>query len=93
MEALSVGEIPVGEQWQYEPKWDGFRCILGRNGKKVAMTSKSGQNLARYFPEVVRAAAALPERRFMLDGELVVDVNCDVGCDCGGFGCSVGPLA
>lgn len=72
MEARSVEEIPTGEQWQYEPKWDGFRCLLARDGKTVTMTSKSGQDLARYFPEVVRAAAALPEKKFVLDGELVV---------------------
>jgi ATP-dependent DNA ligase len=72
MEARSVGEIPVGREWQYEPKWDGFRCILTRDGKDVEMVSKSGQDLKRYFPEVALAAAGLSERRFMLDGELVV---------------------
>jgi ATP-dependent DNA ligase len=72
MEARSVDEIPTGEEWQYEPKWDGFRCLLARDGKTVTMTSKSGQDLARYFPEVVQAAANLPEKKFVLDGELVV---------------------
>jgi ATP-dependent DNA ligase len=72
MEARSVGEIPVGREWQYEPKWDGFRCILTRDGKDVEMVSKSGQDLKRYFPEVALAAAGLSERRFRLDGELVV---------------------
>ena len=72
MEARSVGEIPVGAQWQYEPKWDGFRCLLLRDGDAVTMLSKSGQDLKRYFPEVEAAALALPEKRFLLDGELVV---------------------
>jgi ATP-dependent DNA ligase len=72
MEARSVAEIPTGKQWQYEPKWDGFRCLLERAGKSVTMTSKSGQDLKRYFPEVAQAAARLPEQRFILDGELVV---------------------
>jgi ATP-dependent DNA ligase len=72
MEAKSVAAIPVGIHWQYEPKWDGFRCILRREAKAVSMTSKSGQDLARYFPEVVAAAQRLPELHFILDGELVI---------------------
>jgi ATP-dependent DNA ligase len=72
MEARSVETIPVGELWQYEPKWDGFRCLLARSGKSISMTSKSRQDLARYFPEVAAAAILLPERRYVLDGELVV---------------------
>lgn len=42
MEARSVADIPTGNEWQYEPKWDGFRCLLERDGKTVTMTSKSG---------------------------------------------------
>ena len=72
MEALSVAEIPAGKQWQYEPKWDGFRCLVFRDGDKVALQSKSGQPLTRYFPEIVAAAAALKAKRFVLDGEIVV---------------------
>jgi ATP-dependent DNA ligase len=75
MEALSVDEIPVGAEWQYEPKWDGFRCLAFRNGEKVELQSKSGQPLARYFPEIVEAVAAVPARRFVLDGELVVPAD------------------
>jgi len=75
MEARSVEQIPVGDIWQYEPKWDGFRCLLSRVGKSVSMTSKSGQDLARYFPEVATAAGAFPERRFVLDGELVIPLR------------------
>jgi ATP-dependent DNA ligase len=54
MEALSVDAIPVGANWQYEPKWDGFRCILFRDSEKVEILSKSGKPLTRYFPEVWR---------------------------------------
>jgi ATP-dependent DNA ligase len=50
MEALSVGAIPVGADWQYEPKWDGFRCILFRDAGHVEIQSKSGKPLTRYFP-------------------------------------------
>jgi len=72
MEALSVDEIPAGKDWQYEPKWDGFRCLVFRDGDKVALQSKSGQSLTRYFPEIVAAAAALKPKQFVLDGEIVV---------------------
>jgi ATP-dependent DNA ligase len=72
MEALSADEIPAGPQWQYEPKWDGFRCLVFRDGKSVELQSKSGQSLTRYFPEVVAAIAAVKAQRFALDGEIVV---------------------
>jgi ATP-dependent DNA ligase len=72
MEARSVDAIPQGAAWQYEPKWDGFRCLLAREGERVTMTSKSGEDLTRYFPEVVRAAQELKAAHFVLDGELVV---------------------
>jgi ATP-dependent DNA ligase len=72
MEALSVDEIPTGPQWQYEPKWDGFRCLLFRDGASVELQSKSGQSLTRYFPELVEAARAVPAKAFVLDGEIVV---------------------
>ncbi|WP_183238360.1 ATP-dependent DNA ligase [Bradyrhizobium sp. CIR18] len=72
MEARSVDEIPRGKEWQYEPKWDGFRCLLSRDGGHVDLRSKSGEDLARYFPEVVAAALKLKADRFTLDGEIVV---------------------
>ncbi len=72
MEALSVDDIPAGENWQYEPKWDGFRCLVFRDGKKVDLQSKSGQSLTRYFPELVEAIATLKAQHFVLDGEIVV---------------------
>jgi len=72
MEARSVDAIPRGDEWQYEPKWDGFRCLLSRRGKLVDLRSKSGEDLARYFPELVQAALDLKATRFLLDGEIVV---------------------
>src|SRR4029077_16255513 len=75
MEARSVDAIPAGEEWQYEPKWDGFRCLLARDAGTVAMYWKSGQDLSRYFPEVVAAALSLREKSFVLDGEIVVPVG------------------
>ncbi|SDG94245.1 ATP-dependent DNA ligase [Bradyrhizobium sp. Rc2d] len=72
MEARSVDEIPRGKEWQYEPKWDGFRCLLSRNGSDVDLRSKSGEDLTRYFPEIVAAALKLRADRFTLDGEIVV---------------------
>jgi ATP-dependent DNA ligase len=72
MEALSVDEIPTGSGWQYEPKWDGFRCLLFRNGRDIFLQSKSGRSLTRYFPELVEAARALKAQRFVVDGEIVV---------------------
>jgi ATP-dependent DNA ligase len=72
MEALSVDTIPTGADWQYEPKWDGFRCLVFRDGDKITLQSKSGQALTRYFPELVAATAALNAKRFVLDGEIVV---------------------
>ncbi|MGH9513274.1 MAG: ATP-dependent DNA ligase [Terriglobales bacterium] len=71
-EAKSVAEIPKGKGWLYEPKWDGFRCLAFRAGKKVLLQSKAGQPLGRYFPEMVAALGALPQRRFVLDGEIVI---------------------
>ncbi len=53
MEALLAAELPEGKGWQYEPKWDGFRCLARRDGDQVMLTSKSGKPLGRYFPEVI----------------------------------------
>ena len=75
MEALLVSEIPTGESWEYEPKWDGFRCLAFRDGDKVELQSKSGQPLERYFPEIVEAVLNLKPSKFVLDGELVIPVE------------------
>jgi ATP-dependent DNA ligase len=81
METRSVEEIPTGHGWQYEPKWDGFRCIAFRDGKQVYLQSKAGQPLARYFPDITDALGRLPEKHFVLDGELVVPVKVALSFD------------
>ena len=70
-----MDEIPTGDEWQYEPKWDGFRCLVFRDGDKIFLQSKNGQPLARYFPDVVANVAKLAQGRFVLDGELVIPIN------------------
>jgi ATP-dependent DNA ligase len=75
MEAEQVPLIPEGADWQYEPKWDGFRCVAFRDGAETILQSKSGRPLGRYFPEIVAALAALPIEQFVLDGELVVPLE------------------
>ncbi len=73
MECTQTEHIPDGPQWQYEPKWDGFRCLAFRDGGEVFLQSKSAQPLARYFPEVVEKLKKLKAKRFVLDGELMID--------------------
>ena len=75
MDALLVSEIPAGANWEYEPKWDGFRCLAFRDGKNIELQSKSGQTLGRYFPEIVAALLKLKASKFVLDGELVIPVK------------------
>jgi len=75
MEALLAAELPDGEGWQFEPKWDGFRCLARRDGAEITLTSKSGKPLGRYFPEVIEILAAVKEKRFLLDGELIISLN------------------
>jgi ATP-dependent DNA ligase len=81
MEARLVDALPAGPEWWYEPKWDGFRGLLFRDGREVILQSKSGQDLTRYFPEVVEAARALKPARFVLDGELVIPVEGRISFD------------
>jgi ATP-dependent DNA ligase len=73
MEAETATELPRGGEWQYEPKWDGFRCIAFRDGESVRLQSKAGKPLERYFPELVGELLALGARKFVLDGEIVVE--------------------
>src|SRR5712671_4823904 len=81
MEARSVDEIPFGDEWQYEPKWDGFRCIAFRDGATIELQSKSGKPLTRYFPEIADALSKLKARQFVLDGEIVVPVGTALSFD------------
>jgi ATP-dependent DNA ligase len=75
MEARSVEQIPTEDGWQYEPKWDGFRCIAFRDDEQVYLQSKNGQPFARYFPDVANAIGELAAKEFVVDGELVVPVS------------------
>ena len=72
MEALLADALPEGPGWQFEPKWDGFRCIAVRDGGQVELWSKSGKPLARYFPEVQAMFGRLKAKRFAIDGELLI---------------------
>jgi ATP-dependent DNA ligase len=72
MEALLADQLPDGSGWQFEPKWDGFRCLARRDGEVVRLTSKSGKPLARYFPEVSEMLLGLKDSQFLLDGELII---------------------
>jgi ATP-dependent DNA ligase len=75
MEARTVEKIPDDDGWQYEPKWDGFRCLAFRDGKSVKLQSKSGQPLERYFPELADAVLAVDADKFVLDGEIIVPID------------------
>ena len=75
MEALSVDHIPSGPEWQYEPKWDGFRCLVFREGDRIELQSKAGQPLTRYFPELVEDIRRVKVEKLVLDSEIVVPVK------------------
>lgn len=74
MEAKLVSALPAEPGWQYEPKWDGFRALVFRDGEAVDILSKSGKPLGRYFPEIVALVASLPQARFVLDGEIILPI-------------------
>ena len=75
MEAKLVAELPEEPGWQFEPKWDGFRCLAFRAGDQVDLRAKSGKPLGRYFPEVVAMLAGLKPSRFVIDGELAIPIG------------------
>ena len=81
MEAVLVPELPKEAGWQYEPKWDGFRCLAFRAADAVEIKAKSGKSLSRFFPEVLANLRALPMRQFVLDGELVIPVAGNLAFD------------
>jgi ATP-dependent DNA ligase len=72
MEARNAARLPEQGNWLYEPKWDGFRGLAFRNGDEVLIQSKAGQPLGRYFPELIEALRHLPDKQFVLDGEIVI---------------------
>jgi ATP-dependent DNA ligase len=75
MEAMPAAQLPSGPEWQYEPKWDGFRCLAFRDRKRIDLLSKAGKPLTRYFPDLVAALAELSAQQFVLDGEIVIPEN------------------
>lgn len=75
MEAKLVSELPSGGDWQFEPKWDGFRAVASRSGDAVELMSKSGKSLARFFPEIVELLARTRTKDFVIDGELILPVD------------------
>jgi ATP-dependent DNA ligase len=75
MEAKSVDSLPDGTGWQFEPKWDGFRCLVFKNGDSVELQSKGLKPLGRYFPEIVDTVRAMAAGSFILDGELVIPIG------------------
>jgi ATP-dependent DNA ligase len=75
MEALSVDAIPEPPGWQYEPKWDGFRCLVFRDGDSVYLQSKGEKPLGRYFPEIVEGVKGLKAKQLVLDGEIAVPIG------------------
>ncbi len=72
MEAHIAEDLPTGPDWQFEPKWDGFRCLAFRHGDEVDLRAKSGKPLGRYFPEMVEVLRAIESDGFVVDGELVI---------------------
>jgi ATP-dependent DNA ligase len=72
MLAKVAADIPSGDDWRYEPKWDGFRAMAFRDGDDVRLMSRDDRPLARYFPEVVERCAALTDDRWVGDGEIIV---------------------
>jgi ATP-dependent DNA ligase len=81
MEARLVRELPPGPGWQFEPKWDGFRCLAFRDGDRIELKAKSGKSLARFFPEVVAMLQKLPAQKFIIDGELTVPMGEELSFD------------
>ncbi|TPM94980.1 ATP-dependent DNA ligase [Mesorhizobium sp. B2-1-3A] len=76
MEAKTADALPVDRgKWQYEPKWDGFRCLAFKAGDAVHLRAKSGKPLGRYFPEVVSMLRELKAKDFVVDGEIVIAID------------------
>jgi ATP-dependent DNA ligase len=73
--AKSSKELPAGDGWRYEPKFDGFRTIVFRDGDEVHLQSRNGRPMNRYFPDVVEQVLELPHDRLVLDGEMIVVVD------------------
>lgn len=75
MESRLVDALPRDPGWQFEPKWDGFRCLVFREGRDVELKAKSGKSLNRFFPDIVKVIVSVPVPRLALDGELVINID------------------
>lgn len=76
MEARTAEELPAPDApWRYEPKWDGFRCLAFKNGTEVELRAKSGKPLGRYFPEIIALLRGIEATHFVVDGELVIELD------------------
>lgn len=73
--AKSAKELPDGDGWVYEPKWDGFRTIVFRDGDEIYLQSRNGKPMNRYFPEVIEQVQQMESQRLVLDGEIIVVVD------------------
>ncbi len=78
--------IPKGDSWEYEPKWDGFRTLVFRDGDSVELVSRGARPMTRYFPELLPAFRKLRQDKVVLDGELIVvggnSTRPTPGCEC-----------
>ncbi|MGB8861727.1 MAG: ATP-dependent DNA ligase [Ilumatobacteraceae bacterium] len=74
-------DIPAGDGWLYEPKWDGFRCIVFRDGESIELASRNERPFTRYFPELVAPLLAELPQQCVVDGEIVVPATDDSGLD------------
>jgi ATP-dependent DNA ligase len=72
MLAKRVGELPLGDDWIFEPKWDGFRALVFRDGDEILLQSRDQKSLNRYFPELVETLLTQLPARCVLDGEIVI---------------------
>ncbi|RVD23963.1 MULTISPECIES: ATP-dependent DNA ligase [unclassified Mesorhizobium] len=76
MEARTADTLPEGSGiWQYEPKWDGFRCLAFKGRKAVDLRAKSGKPLGRYFPELTALLGEVEARDFVVDGEIIIEIE------------------
>jgi ATP-dependent DNA ligase len=75
MLAKRVGELPIGGKWIFEPKWDGFRTVVFRDGDEFLIQSRDEKSLNRYFPELIEPLKAALPSRCVLDGEIVISQN------------------
>ena len=81
MLAKLTDQIPEGEGWLYEPKWDGFRCVVFRDGDDIELASRNERPFTRYFPELLGPLRAVLPDRAVVDGEIVVPASDDRGLD------------